>query len=75
MPRAGARLHKHFVLNGAKIKRAKRLLHAETETDAIERALDFVISEYEKNRLALEANERLGRSGIEIRDVYGVLSD
>lgn len=72
---AGARLHKHFVLNAAKIKRAKRLLHAETETDAIERALDFVVSEYEKNRLVLEANKGLGDSGTEIRDVYGVLSD
>lgn len=75
MSRAGARLHKHFVLTDAKIKRAKRLLHAETETDAIERALDFVISEYERNRLAFEANEQFVRSGIEIKDVYGVLPD
>lgn len=75
MARRSARVHKHFVLDEAKIKRAKRLLRAETETDAIERALDFCISEYERNRLALEANDRFVTSGIEIKDVYGVLAD
>jgi hypothetical protein len=48
-------------------------LHAKTETEAIERALDFAIAEHEKNRLAVEATERFIKSGIEIRDVYGTL--
>ncbi|MDQ6704925.1 MAG: hypothetical protein M3Z85_03040 [Acidobacteriota bacterium] len=65
--------HKHFRLDKAKIKRAQRLLKAPTETETIERALDEVIAEYDRNRLAREANERFLRSGIEIRDVYGKL--
>lgn len=67
------RSHKHFQLESAKIKRAQRVLQAKTETEAIERALDFAIAEHEKNRLALQATERLIKSGIEIKDVYGTL--
>jgi hypothetical protein len=32
-----------------------------------------VLSEYDRNRLVLEANERFIRSGVEIKDVYGRL--
>ena len=65
--------HKHFRLNALKIKRAQRALRALTETETIERALDLVISEQASNRLAAQANERFAKSGIEIRDLYGVL--
>ena len=67
------RSHKHFRLDPVKIKRAQRVLRADTETEAIERALDLVISEHERNRLAAEANERFVGSGIDIKDVYGTL--
>jgi hypothetical protein len=67
------RAHKHFQLDAAKIRRAQRVLRADTETEAIERALDLVISEHEKNRLASEANERFVKSGIRIGDLYGAL--
>lgn len=67
------RAHKHFQLDSVKIKRAQKVLEAKTETEAIEKALDFAIDEYEKNRIVAEANERLTKSGIEIRDVYGKL--
>jgi hypothetical protein len=60
-------------LNAAKIKRAQRALNAGTETEAIERALDLVISEHERNRLATEANERFVKSGVTVKDVYGTL--
>jgi hypothetical protein len=66
--------HKHFRLNLAKIKRAQRLLNAATETETVERALDVLIAEHERNRVTREANERFIRSGIEIRDVYGKLA-
>jgi hypothetical protein len=75
MPAARERTHKHFRLDARKIKRAQRVLRAKTETEAIERALDLVLSEYERNRLALEANDRFLRSGIEIKDVYGNLEE
>jgi hypothetical protein len=69
------RSHKHFQLDAAKIKRAQKVLQAKTETEAIDRALDFAIHEHEKNRLVADANERFLRSGIEIKDVYGTLGD
>ena len=73
MTTATKRTHKHFQLDSAKIKRAQRALRAKTETEAIERALDFAIEEHEKNRLVLLATERFIKSGIEIKDIYGTL--
>jgi hypothetical protein len=67
------RSHKHFQLDQVKIKRAQRVLRAGTETEAIERALDLVIDEHERNRLVTAANDRFAKSGIEIKDVYGKL--
>lgn len=68
-----ARMHKHFRLDAVKIKRAQKVLRAKTETEAIERALDLVISEFERDRMAADANERFIESGIEIKDIYGAL--
>jgi hypothetical protein len=63
--------HKHFRLDSNKISRAQKLLRADTETETIERALDFVLSEHQRNQLAWEANQRFLVSGIEVKDVYG----
>ena len=73
MTTATKRTHKHFQLDSAKIKRAQRALHAKTETEAIERALDFAIAEHEKNRLVLEATDHFVKSRIDIKDVYGTM--
>ncbi len=67
--------HKHFRLDSIKIKRVQKLLQADTETETIDRALDWVISEHERNAMAAEANQRFAKSGIVIRDVYGKLQD
>jgi hypothetical protein len=75
MATARNRSHKHFQLDAAKIRRAQKVFKAKTETETIERALDFAIDEHEKNRLVSEANERFVRSGVEIKDVYGKLGD
>jgi predicted nucleic acid-binding protein len=61
-------------LDGAKVKRAQRVLRADTETETIERALDLVITEYERNRLVERAHERFLRSGAVIHDLYGRLA-
>jgi ribosomal 50S subunit-associated protein YjgA (DUF615 family) len=58
-----------------KIKRAQKALRARTETETIERALDLVIAEHKRNRSVLEATERFVKSGIDIKDVYGTLSN
>ena len=71
----GLIVHKHYRLDEAKIKRAQKVLKAGTETETLDRALEAVIAEHERNRLTREANERFVKSGIEIRDVYGKLEE
>ena len=66
-------IHKHFRLDSAKLKRAQKVLEAATETETVERALDLAISEHERNKWAVEANQKFLRSGIAIRDVFGTL--
>ena len=67
--------HKHFVLDQGKIDRAQELLGASSEKETIEMALDEVILERERDRRAWTAHEKLFKSGIVIRDVYGVLAN
>ena len=73
MALARTRSHKHFQLDAGKLKRAQRALKAKTETETIERALDVVITEHVRNRLAVEANDRFVKSGVDIRDAYDTL--
>jgi hypothetical protein len=73
MALAKTRSHKHFQLDTRKLKRAQRVLRAETETETIERALDVVIAEHVRNRLTVEANDRFVKSGVDISDAYGAL--
>lgn len=67
--------HKHFRLDAGKIRRAQKVLRTKTETETIERALDAVIVEYERDRIANRANERFVESGITMRDVFGKLAE
>jgi len=73
MATATKRAHKHFQLDAAKLKRAKKVLGARTDTETVERALDIAIEENERDRQAFAAHERFFKSGIKLRDVYGVL--
>lgn len=65
---------KNVSIDEVKLKRAQKLLGTETEAETIERALDEVIAERERNRLAWNATERLLKSGIQIEDVFGRLA-
>ena len=60
-------------IDEARLKRAQKLLGAETEAETVELALDEVIAERERNRRAWKATERLLRSGIHVEDVFGRL--
>lgn len=62
---------KHLILNQSKLNLAKKILGTRTETETIEKALDSIITEAEKNKVALKATEKLLKSGIEIKDVFG----
>jgi hypothetical protein len=61
------RTHKHFRLDSAKIKRAQKALHARTETEAIERALDFAIAEHEKTAWFFKPRSVLSRMVLKLR--------
>jgi hypothetical protein len=75
MARNSAIKHKHYALDETKIKHAKKLLGTKTETETIERALEEVISERERERRAWEVTERFIRSGAVIKDVFGKLGE
>lgn len=62
-------------IDEAKLKRAQKLLGAETGAEAVELALDEVIAERERNRQAWKATERLLKSGIQVKDIFGRLED
>jgi hypothetical protein len=66
---------KHLILSQTKLTLAKKILGTKTETETIEKALDAVISEAEKNKIAFKATEEFLKSGIEIKDVFGNLED
>jgi hypothetical protein len=65
------RKNKHLILDQGKLKKAQQVLNAKTETETVERALELVISEAEKDRRAWAATEKLVRSGIQVKDVFG----
>ena len=66
---------KHLILTQSKVNLAKKILGTKTETETIEMALDSIISEAEKNKIAIKATRDFLKSGIEIRDVFGNLED
>ena len=74
MPPAN-RVRKYFQLDSVKLKQAQKALGAKTETEAVERALNLAIAEHERNNTTREAHERFLRSGAQIGDVFGKLSD
>lgn len=76
MPNAKQRtIPKNFRLDPDQIARAKKALGAATETETIVLALDHVIAEAARNRLAEAANQRFLKSGIVIRDAFGSLAE
>ena len=64
-----AKVRKQFILSARKIKRAKAILSAKTDTETVERALDLVIAD-EEIRKAL----RSVHGSCNIADVYGRLA-
>ena len=62
-------------VNETKLKRAQKLLGTETEAETIELALDEIIAERERNRRAWKATEKLLKSGIQVEDVFGRLTE
>lgn len=59
---------KQFILPTAKIKKAKQILSAKTDTEAVERALDLVIADEEIRKVLLSV-----KGTCDIEDVYGRL--
>ena len=66
---------KNYLLDETLINRVQRLLGASTASEAIEMALNEVITERERNREVWAATERLLKSGIQVEDVFGRLEE
>ena len=64
----GELVRKHFRLNAAKIERVKEIFEVSTDTEAVNRALDFAIEEHERNRMARKAHRQFVASGNVIHD-------
>ncbi len=64
-----AKTRKQFILPLAKIKKAKEILSAKTDTEAVERALDLVIADEAIRKVLLSA-----KGSCNIEDVYGRLA-
>lgn len=71
---AGHSKDKHLVLDQAKLKKAQKILGGRSESETVERALDFVINEDVGSRRAWAAHERFLkaalREGLLIHDVF-----
>lgn len=59
MRHTSARRHKHLQLDQAKLTRAKTVLGAKTETEAMGRALALVVEEHELDRPLKRAKARM----------------
>jgi hypothetical protein len=68
-------IRKHFRPDSGKQARAQNVLAAATETEMAKRALDLAISEFERNKLTAEANQKFVRSCVAIRDVFEALTE
>lgn len=75
MSTATERKRVNLQLDQAKLKKAQQVLGTSSEAETVERALDQVISEDERNRRAWAATEKLLRSGVKVRDVFGRLPE
>jgi hypothetical protein len=73
----GRRRNKHLILDQTKLRRAQKILGAESESEAVERALDFVIGEDERTQQAWAAHDRFIRAsvleGLLVHDAFGRL--
>jgi hypothetical protein len=75
MARTSAIKQKRYALDETKLKQAQKLLGTKTEAETIERALEEVISEHERQRRAGAATERFLKSRAVIKDVFGRLGE
>jgi hypothetical protein len=71
------RRNKHLILDQTRLKKAQKVLRAKTKTETIERALQSVLDEAERNRRAWDAHDRflkaVLREGLSIHDSFGRL--
>ncbi len=69
------RRNKHFILDDNQLKLARKLIGAKSDTETIEIALTELINERQRNQQVWKATEKLIKSGIEVRDVFGRLDE
>ena len=65
---------KIFALDDNKVKLAKKLMGAKSDAETIEIALTELINTREEDNELWKATDRLIKSGIDVRDVFGRLN-
>jgi hypothetical protein len=65
-----AKVRKQFLLEPGKIEMVRRITHANTDTEAINKALDMVIANAEIHKTLMSVKGKC-----QIKDVFGRLSD
>lgn len=63
---------KQLLVDETKLRRVQKIFGVSTEAEAVERALDEVLTEHERNRLAWRAHQQFLKGDGEIKDVYGL---
>jgi Arc/MetJ family transcription regulator len=66
--------HKQLLVDETKLRRVQKIFGVSTEAEAVERALDEVLTEHERNCLAWRAHEQFPKGGGEIKDIYGLFA-
>jgi hypothetical protein len=79
MPTTKERKNKHFLLDQARLEKARKVLGTRTETETIEIALERIITEAEANEKAWSAQDKFLKSavkaGLVIEDVFARLEE
>ena len=68
------RRSKHFIVDDSQLKLARKLTGAKSDTETIEVALTELINNRQQNLQAWKATEKLIKSGVDVRDVFGRLT-
>ena len=67
------RKHKYLILNQSKLNLVRKILDTKNNSENVENALNFVISEGKKNKKARKLTKHFLKSNIEIKDIFGNL--
>jgi hypothetical protein len=67
--------HKHMVMDEKKLKRCQKLLGTKNERETVDKALELVLAEAEKDMAIEQLHKRITSRPVWIEDPYGRVKD